>query len=50
MAKANLKIGQMYDRQGKRKLAIKQYEKVLDWENFGQTHELAEKYLESPFK
>lgn len=50
MAKTNLKIGQMYDVQGKRELALKQYQKVLDWDNFDTTHELAERYIETPYK
>lgn len=49
MVKVNLKIGQIYDLQGKRKLAIKQYEKVLDMDDRLDSHDLAEKYLKRPY-
>lgn len=45
----NLKVGKIYDLQGKRKYAIMQYNKVLSWRNYRDSHEQAKKYLQSPF-
>lgn len=45
----NLKIGKIYDIQGKRKYAIEQYNKVLSWKNYRDSHEQAKKYLQVPF-
>jgi tetratricopeptide (TPR) repeat protein len=50
MIMANLKMGMVYDMQGKRDLAVKQYKKVLDMKNFWDAHNEAKKYLESPYK
>jgi tetratricopeptide (TPR) repeat protein len=50
MVLANLKIGMIYDLQGKRDLALKRYEKVLDMKDYQQAHELAAKYRKSPFQ
>lgn len=49
MAMANLKIGNIYDVQGKRELAIGQYEKVLQMKQYKDSHTLAEMFLKSPF-
>ena len=49
MAITNLRIGMVNDLQGKRELAIVQYNKVLDMKNFGDTHKLAEQYLKTPY-
>jgi len=49
MVMANLKVGMIYDKLSRRKLAIEQYEKVLEMEEFRNSHEEAERYLESPF-
>ncbi|MFN3306847.1 MAG: tetratricopeptide repeat protein [Candidatus Kapaibacteriota bacterium] len=45
----NLKVGKIYDLQGKRKYAIMQYNKVLSWKNYRDSHEQAKRYLQSPF-
>jgi len=45
----NLKIGKIFDLQGKRKYAIMQYQKVLSWKNFRDSHEQANKYLQTPY-
>lgn len=50
MSMTNLKIGQIFDLQGKRELAISQYNKVLDMKNYWDAHKTARKYLESPYK
>jgi tetratricopeptide (TPR) repeat protein len=49
MIRTNLKIGMILDAQGKRKYAIKQYEKVLEWEDYRDSHRRAEQYLEDPY-
>ncbi len=49
MVKLNLHIGKIYDRQGKRNLAIKQYKKVLDMREYDGSHEQADRYLENPY-
>ncbi len=49
MVKTNLKIGQIYDAQGKRDLAIKQYKKVLRWNEYSGSHKEAERYIKSPY-
>lgn len=49
MVRTNLKIGQIYDMQNKRDLAIKQYNKVLSWKDLGNSHEEAKRYLAKPF-
>ena len=50
MAMANLKIGNVYDVQGKRDLAVGQYEKVLQMKEYKDSHSLAERFLKSPFR
>jgi len=49
MIKTNLKVGQIYDMQGKRALAIKQYNKVLNMPDKNDSHKLANLYLETPY-
>ncbi len=44
-----LYIGMIDDRQGNRKEAIEYYKKLLDLRDFGNSHELAEKYLKKPY-
>ncbi len=48
--KTNLKIGQIYDMQGKRDLAIKQYKKLLSWSDNNGSHADAQRYLASPYR
>lgn len=50
MVLANLKIGMIYDLQGKRELALQQYEKVLGQKDFQDAHDQAERYRKSPYK
>jgi tetratricopeptide (TPR) repeat protein len=50
MALANLKIGMIYDLQGKRALALGQYRKVKDMKEFRDSHEEADRYLEAPYR
>lgn len=45
----NLKVGKIYDLQGKRNYAIMQYNKVLSWKNYRDSHEQAKKYLQTPY-
>lgn len=49
-ASANLKIGLIYDKLGKRDLAIKQYKLCLNLKDFQDVHEKAEKYLKVPYR
>ena len=49
MVMANLKMGMIYDKLSRRDLAIDLYERVLEMEEFRNSHEEAERYLESPF-
>ncbi len=41
--------GEIYDLKSERNNAIKNYEEVLDFREFGNSHERAEEYLEKPF-
>ncbi len=45
----NLKVGKIYDLQGKRQYAIMQYNKILSWKNYRDSHEQAKRYLKTPF-
>lgn len=45
----NLRIGMIYDLQGKRELAIIQYRKVLDMKEFNDSQKLARQYIDSPY-
>jgi len=49
MPMANLKIGMIYDLQGKRELAIRQYEKVLGMKDHQSSHDLARQYRKAPY-
>jgi tetratricopeptide (TPR) repeat protein len=46
---ANLYLGKIYDKLGKRKYAKRKYEKVLDWDDYKGSHNAAEKYLKKAF-
>lgn len=50
MVRTNLKIGQIYDLQGRRDLAIKQYDKVLSWQDVGGSHSDARRFKQQPYK
>lgn len=50
MVQTNIRIGNIYDMQGKRDLAVKQYNKLLSWDDYdGKSHDQAKKYLEKPY-
>ena len=50
MVIANLKIGMIYDMQGKRDLALLQYNKILDMKEYQDSHKLAKQYSKSPYR
>jgi len=50
MALTNLKIGMIYDLQGKRPLALSQYRKVKDMKEFRDSHDQADRYLGTPYR
>lgn len=50
MVLANLRIGMIYDLQGKRDLATMQYKKVLDMTDYQDAHKQAEEYLKAPYR
>ena len=49
MVMANLKVGMLYDLQGKRGLAERQYNKVLTMKEYKDSRTLAEQYLKNPY-
>ena len=49
MVMANLKVGNIYDAQSKRSLAVQQYQKVLDMKEYMGSYKTAEQYLKTPF-
>lgn len=49
MTMANLKMGNVYDLQGKRDLARRQYTKVLGLKSYKDSHQQAERYLTTPY-
>jgi hypothetical protein len=49
MTMANLKMGMVYDLQGKRDLARRQYSKVLALKNYKDAQQQAERYLTTPY-
>lgn len=50
MVNTNIAIGNIYDLQGKRSLAIMQYKKVLNWSDYENSHKKAENYIDNPYK
>lgn len=50
MVLANLKAGMACDALGRREDALRQYSKVLRMKEYQNSHELAERYLETPWK
>jgi tetratricopeptide (TPR) repeat protein len=46
---ANLYIGKIYDKMKKRDLAKKQYERILDWDDYNGSHSQAKRYLKNPY-
>jgi tetratricopeptide (TPR) repeat protein len=49
MVMTNLKMGNIYDLQSKRDVALQQYNKVLQMTDYLDSHKEAEKYLKNPF-
>jgi len=49
MVMANLKVGNIYDAQAKRDLAVVQYEKVLNLKEYKDSHKQAERFLNAPY-
>ncbi len=49
LANALLYLGMAYDDLGQREMAIKKYKETLEVKNFHSTHELAERYLKTPY-
>ncbi len=49
MIMLNLRIGNIYDAQNKRDDAIKQYNKVLAWDDYFNSHKYAKQFKERPF-
>ena len=49
MILSNLQLGKIYDLQTRRDLAVRQYEKVLEMDEYLDSHRQAEKYLQTPF-
>ena len=49
MAMANLRIGMVYDMQGKRDLALGQYRKVGEMKDYQDSRALARQYLATPY-
>lgn len=47
MVSTNLKIGQIYMRQGKDKYAKKQFDKILSWSDYKGSHAKAKRYLQN---
>jgi tetratricopeptide (TPR) repeat protein len=50
MALGNLLIGMIYDAQGKREDAMKQYKKVLAMKEYEHSHTESKKYIEKPYQ
>jgi len=49
MVMANLRIGNTLDLQGKRDIAVKQYQKVAGWKDYKGSVSLAEQYMKTPY-
>ncbi|MFA6570080.1 MAG: tetratricopeptide repeat protein [Bacteroidota bacterium] len=49
MVRTNLYIGQIFDKQGKRKYAIQQYEKIVKWKDYQGSQAEAQRYIQKPY-
>lgn len=49
MAMANLRMGMVYDMQGRRDLAVGQYRKVREMKDYQESRSLAKQYLATPY-
>jgi tetratricopeptide (TPR) repeat protein len=50
MVRLNMTIGKIYDLQGKRELAKVQYNKILSWSDYQNSHSEAEQYLQQAYR
>ncbi len=50
MVNTNMYIGNIYDLQGKRQLAIKQYQKLFKMKDFDGSRDKAGRYIKNPYK
>ncbi|MCE5304770.1 tetratricopeptide repeat protein, partial [bacterium] len=50
LALSYLKLGNIYDAMGKRDKAVQSYNEVLKVKNYNESHTLAKKYLQVPYK
>jgi tetratricopeptide (TPR) repeat protein len=46
---SNLNLGKAYDAESRRDLAVIQYRKVLEMDEYKDSHDQAERFLETPF-
>lgn len=49
MIMLNNHIGNIYDLQGKRDLALSQYKKVLSWDDYFDSHKYAKQFIQRPY-
>jgi tetratricopeptide (TPR) repeat protein len=49
MVMLSTRIGNIYDIQNKRDLAVKQYNKVLAWDDYYESHKYAKQFLQRPY-
>ncbi|MBL7974100.1 MAG: tetratricopeptide repeat protein [Candidatus Kapabacteria bacterium] len=49
MIKLNITIGKIYDLQGQRELALKQYNKILSWDDLKGSHDEVKQYIQKPY-
>jgi len=49
MVQTNLKVGNIYDLQAKRDLALAQYKKVLDMKEYNNSYKQAKQFLQTPY-
>jgi tetratricopeptide (TPR) repeat protein len=49
MTMLNTRIGNIYDVQGKRELAVQQYNKILSWEDINDSHKYAKQFLQRAY-
>jgi hypothetical protein len=50
MVRLNMTIGKIYDLQGKRELAKVQYNKILSWTDYQNSHSEAEQYMQQAYR
>jgi tetratricopeptide (TPR) repeat protein len=50
IAWTHLRLGQIYDMEGRRQEAVAEYRRTLDMKKFGETHNAAKRWLKEPFE